>query len=75
MLRSMEEEYRVELCGPCIHRYDNSLTYRVTELGPRRKCTCAECGNRAYGAFCKIEQKIPRQRRIEPHEALDHNAR
>lgn len=72
---SNDNEYRMELCGPCIHSYDNSLTYKVTELGPRKKCTCSQCGKWGYGAFCLIQQTTGRQERIEPHDSHSRMAR
>ncbi len=67
--------YRMELCGPCIDSFNNSLTYRVTELGARRKCTCSQCGQSRYGAFCHIQPITGRQERIEPHEGRNRMAR
>lgn len=67
--------YRMELCGPCIDSYKNSLTYRVTELGTRKKCTCSQCGRLSYGAFCHIQTITGRQERIEPHGGRSRMAR
>ena len=47
--------YERTICGPCIHKFNNSGLYKATELGPRHKCFCEECGARAYGARCRIE--------------------
>lgn len=72
---SSKNEYRMELCGPCIQTYANSLTYKVTELGSRKKCTCSHCGNQAYGAFCCIQPITDHPERIEPHESRSRVAR
>lgn len=47
--------YERTICGPCIHKFNNSGLYKATEIGPRHKCFCEECGGRAYGARCRIE--------------------
>ena len=44
----------VFLRGRCIHKYDPA-TVKLTEVGPRHKDTCSECGKRAYGALCTLE--------------------
>lgn len=47
--------YERTICGPCIHKFNGSGLYTVTELGSRHKCFCEECRGRAYGARCRIE--------------------
>ena len=49
--------YERTLCGRCIRKINASFAYKVTEIGPRKKCTCEECGTRAYGAVCRIDQE------------------
>ena len=71
----MPNDYRMELCGPCITTFEQSLTYKVKLLKPYRKCVCGHCGKEGYGAFCSIEQIDQRQDRLEPHESRSHDAR
>lgn len=67
--------YERVLCGPCIHKFDGSPTHKVTELSSRQKCTCQECGKRAYGARCRIDSITDRCDRKEPRDSRERAAR
>lgn len=44
------------ICGTCIRtKYEGTPGVKLTEVGPRVKDKCSECGRRAYGARCRIE--------------------
>ena len=45
------------LCGKCIALMGGS--FKVVELGPRKKQDCKNCGKRRYGCLCRIERKEP----------------
>lgn len=43
------------LCGLCIAMLGDS--FKVIEIGPRKKQECENCGKRRYGCLCRIERK------------------
>lgn len=42
------------LCGKCMHKYDPA-TVKLSEIGPRKKGVCFDCGKKTYGAICSLE--------------------
>ena len=44
----------VFICGQCMHKFDPA-TVKLSEVGPRHKDVCTECGKRTYGALSSLE--------------------
>ena len=45
---------KVFICGICMHKYDPA-TVKLSEIGPRKKDVCFDCGKKTYGALCSLE--------------------
>ena len=67
--------YMRSLCSPCIDKIDGSFAFTVTKITNLEKCTCAECGAKGYGYYCRVDSLRERPGRQEPHEARDRDAR